>query len=214
MNIICFNCGGISENIYPLCNKCEPKTIKLESSCSICGIETSKFVDICPQCLEKNTLFENNYSLFQYSGLPKEILQQYKFKKDKSFSVFYAKLIIKHIEENFKEPIVICPVPTSILKRKLKNGYQLDDVIKELKKNGIKVCSLLKKRYSKTQKKLNKEERMVNLSNSFVLKKHNKKIELIVLLDDVFTTGATINACAKVLNVKYDLIQSITLYRD
>lgn len=211
---ICFNCGKDTYNIYPLCLNCEPSIIDSQSSCIQCGIETSKFIKTCPQCLNEKKNFSNNYSFFPYTGLPKEILQQFKFKKDKTYAHFYSKLIIEYLKTNFNEPVIICPVPTSLLKRKIKNGYQLDCILKELKRNGIEVRNLLKKRYSKTQKKLNKNDRKSNLENSFVLKKDINEYNKIVLLDDVFTTGSTIEACAKVLGCKYGSIHSITLYRD
>ena len=211
---ICFNCGELTKNSYPLCLKCEPSPISLNGSCIFCGIETSKFVKVCPNCLDMNWAFKSNYSIFPYSGLSKEILNQFKFKKDSRYAVYYAEKIYNYILDNFHEKPLICPIPTSNIKRKIKNGYQLDSIVTELKKLDLKVSPLLKKRYSKTQKKLNKIERMNNLNNSFYIKKSKNKIDTIILLDDVFTTGATINSCAKVLKEKYNIIHSITLCRD
>ncbi|MGL1892044.1 MAG: hypothetical protein OCD02_10475 [Spirochaetaceae bacterium] len=210
----CFKCGEISDNKYPLCTSCFPKTLNKKLLCTFCGIPTSTFVKICPACREKAIVYNSNYSFFSYSGLPKEILSQFKFKKDKNFAIYYSDLISDYIKNNFNNPI-LCPVPTSRLKRKLKNGYQLDSICKELVKNGINIQYLLRKHYSKTQKKLDRESRIKNLYSSFYLKSPKLIIESdIVLFDDVFTTGATINACAKKISVYGSRIYSITLSRD
>lgn len=211
---ICFNCGSFSDTSYPLCSKCYPLWIQKDRSCNICGIETSKFVKICPACREEEFSFETNYSFFSYSGLAKEVLTQFKFKKDQSFAIYYAELIEQYIKKYFDDDYILSPVPTSILKRKLKNGYQLDSIIRELKRRDINIAYLLKKRYSKTQKKLGKAERKINLSGSFFDTKKSHLKRNIILLDDVFTTGATINECSLILKEKSKVIHSLTLYRD
>lgn len=210
---LCFNCGGISDNPYPLCSSCLPEPLKESNCCRICGILTTEFVSICPSCRESSYSFIRNYSLFMYRDLPKEILDQYKFKKDYSFSKFYARYIIEYIKRNFSDPL-ICFVPTSFIKRKINNGYQLDPILKELKKMKLDIKPVLKKRHSKTQKKLNRSQRELNLLKSFYIKGRIPQNRDIVLIDDVFTTGATINMCASHLNIKGNNIYSITLYRD
>ncbi|OQY39897.1 MAG: hypothetical protein B6229_02830 [Spirochaetaceae bacterium 4572_7] len=170
---------------------------------------------MCPACRDRDSLIKGNYSMFSYLGTPKEILKEYKFRNEVSFSIFFGELIAAYIKDNFNDPI-ICPIPTSFLKRKIKGKYQLDRIVKELKKKDLTIIKLLKKRYSKTQKKLNRDERKVNLLNSFFLnRKVNIKNRDIILLDDVYTTGATIEAGAKIISTYYNSsIFSITLYRD
>lgn len=210
---ICFNCGEKSINKYPLCDKCHPKIID-KNYCTVCGIPTSKLVSICCNCIENNTSKAVNRSLFFYSGLSKEILSLYKFSKDYRFANYYIKYLLNII--NTKENPIVCPVPTSIIKRRLKSGYQLDPLLRLLKKNGVEVKYLLKKRYSRTQKRLSKKERIENLSKSFKLRSLNvNRSREILLLDDVYTTGATLKNCYKILHsAGYLNISSLTLCRD
>ncbi|QEN06291.1 ComF family protein [Thiospirochaeta perfilievii] len=209
----CFVCGLETNNKYPLCDSCKPTTLKKGMVCRKCGIPTSLFVDQCSMCITEDIQYKNNYSFFLYSSVAKEILKLYKFKKQIIFSYYYAELIIDYIKGNFEDPI-ICPVPTSLIKRKIKNGYQLDPILKILRYRGLRVEHLLRKRFSKTQKKLNRVERFNNLNDSFKVVKKIDSNRPIILLDDVFTTGATINACSKLFKNSNMTIYSITLYRD
>lgn len=213
--ILCFNCGAGTKSSYPLCGNCLPEVLDFKKCCSLCGQPTSLFVDMCSRCLDNKPLFKGGYSFFLYRGLEKDILNQYKFKKDYRFSKLYSKLVADYVFRILKNPI-ICPVPTSLLKYKLKNGYQLDPIVKDFKRLGLEINWLLGKRFSKTQKRLNRLGRIKNLEGSFYLKrKPVGKNREIVLFDDVFTTGATINSCCSVLKSHgYNNIYVITLYRD
>ena len=122
-------------------------------------------------------------------------------------------MIGDYIDKNFTN-YIISIIPTSPIKRKINNGYQMDHIEKELRLLGYPIKQLLKKRYGKNQKKLNKEDRNKNLENRYYLKKNvTDRFENIILIDDVFTTGATINTVSKLLEV-FGSIYSITLYRD
>lgn len=212
---LCFICGSEVDTFYPLCSSCMPKALEPENVCSMCGIPTNKFVRLCVSCNGNNFHFNNNYSLFYYSSIGKLTLNLYKFKTETSFNYYYAQLLQAYILKEFTDPL-ICPVPTSFIKRRLKGGYQLDPIISELKKHGLNIKQLLVKKFSKTQKKLNRSDRYNNLRNKFAVRKHKlHRVKEIVLLDDVFTTGATADSCAEVLkDFGYSNIYVITLYRD
>lgn len=207
----CIYCGLETLNGYPLCNSCKPNQLTFRSVCKQCGILTSSFVCLCSWCMDmsKNC---NNTSLFMYRGKPKDLLKQYKFNKDFSFAKYYAELIIDIVYKRFND-YTICPIPTSYVKRRLKGWYHLDLIIDYLKKSSIPTTDILGKRYGKTQKRLNREERWKNLKDNYYIKSNNIP-EKILLLDDVYTTGATVETCYKLLKPFSETIQSLTLYRD
>lgn len=213
--MLCFNCGKQTGNPYPLCQKCTPFLLNRDSVCVKCGIPTTRFIKICSSCREIKSANQSNYSFFIYRGLSRALLNLYKFNKEHTLAKFYSAYLVDYIYSNFTNPI-ICPVPTSILKRKIKNGYHLDPLIKELKKSGIYSKNILKKKFGKTQKKLGKYKRLTNSINSFsVIKNSEDRNRPIVLIDDVYTTGATIENCAKVLSTNgFKRIYSLTLCRD
>lgn len=210
--MICFNCGLYTSNKYPLCNLCIPVCIKPDRSCYVCGYPLTGYVRLCSKCSEGNDIY--NYSFFLYIGLAKDILSLYKFKRNYSFARLYGDLIYRYVTKECIDSI-ICPVPTSFLKRRLKSGYQLDPIVIYLKKQGLEVKWLLSKKYSPTQKSLNRSLREQNLLHSFKVRDCKYKDRLIVLIDDVYTTGATIKSCCIALKeAGYKDIISLTLYHD
>lgn len=213
--MLCFNCGSQTGNPYPLCQECRPELLSRDYVCKKCGLPTTQFVKLCCSCIDKNSNNNFNYSFFIYRGLNRALLNLYKFNKEHSLAKYYSAYLVDFIYKNFTNPI-ICPVPTSIIKRKIKNGYHLDPLIRELKKTGIYTKNLLRKRFGKTQKKLGKHERLTNSKNSFTFIRNNEdRNRPILLIDDVYTTGATIENCAKVLSANgFKQIYSLTLCRD
>lgn len=209
--IRCITCGEESLNRYPLCNRCKPKQLDNNNRCIKCGILTSPFVEVCNSCRESSEELYNE-SLFMYRGLPKELIKLYKFSREVSLANYYAELLYDTITSKYKG-FTICPIPTSYLKRRVKGWYQLDFIVHLLKKRSIPVSNLLGKRFGKTQKKLNREERLHNLKDVYYIKK-GVFPEKILLFDDVYTTGVTLKSCYNILKPFCKTIRSLTLYRD
>lgn len=102
---------------------------------------------------------------------------------------------------NLKESLII-PVPLHI-KRKRWRGFNQAEVIAEELKNyfdlEISVEKLIRVKHKKAQAKLGEKERKSNIKNCFAWKSENLNKRNIILVDDVATTGSTLNECAKVL---------------
>lgn len=207
----CICCGEDSQNRYPLCNSCKPSVLSKTNRCNKCGIVTTVFVDTCSICRETDPELIN-YSLFMYRGLPKELLKLYKFNREMSLAYYYSELLQEKIISSYMG-YTICPIPTSYIKRRIKGWYQLDLISSELKKRSIPVTNILGKRFGKTQKKLNRDERLLNLKDNYYLKKGNIP-QKILLVDDVYTTGVTLKSCYNILKPFCKTIHALTLYRD
>ena len=189
--------------IYPdvcaFCNK-----IQKESLCKKCEEKIKKYKkDIVIR--SKNNYFEELISIFKYEGLIREKIIQYKF-QDKSYIYnTFAKIILKNekVCGLFKKYDIIIPVPIH-RKRKLQRGYNQTQLIaKEIAKNiDIKLCDdvLVKSKNTIAQSKLNKNKRKQNIKNAFkVLNLEKIQGKNILLFDDIFTTGSTVNECSKIL---------------
>ena len=207
--------------IYPdvcaFCNK-----IQKESLCKKCEEKIKKYKkDIVIR--SKNNYFEELISIFKYEGLIREKIIQYKF-QDKSYIYnTFAKIILKNekVCGLLKKYDIIIPVPIH-RKRKLQRGYNQTQLIaKEIAKNiDIKLCDdvLVKSKNTIAQSKLNKNKRKQNIKNAFkVLNLEKIQGKNILLFDDIFTTGSTVNECARVLieqGIKKDQIGVITIAKD
>lgn len=207
--MICFFCGDETVNRYNLCERCKPDLLDMDRCCSICGIHVGPLIDNCPNCISS----VRNFSLFPYIGRSKILLNLYKFNGIHTLSSYFSRIIFDFLHSNYQDYIVV-PIPTTFLKKRVNGWYQLDPIVKGLKRNGVEVRNLLKKRKTLNQKKLSREDRQINMENSFLVKSE-KTDKRIVLLDDVFTTGATIYSAYKILSENgYRDIVSLTLFRD
>lgn len=187
--------------------------------CGICGKVNN--YDLCPKCriklnqikiCKKHIYLKKNYTthmyIFNYNDLIRKNLITYKFYgqayKHKSFANFMIK--DKKVYKFVKKYDIIIPVPIS-KKRKLKRGYNQSALItREIVKldENIKTSNsiLYKVKDTVPQSSLNKEKRKDNLKNAYEVRNSemiNKK--KILLFDDIYTTGSTVEECSKVLKL-------------
>lgn len=157
------------------------------------------------RCFEQGIL--NGYRLFSayyYKGAVKTLIQELKFKHNKSCAYYAAKYLddfIKEIKENtnieinFKDAVII-PVLThkkNKNKRGFDNVYEIARKLSELTGFRLNSTSLIKKEYREPQYKLSAKQRKKNPEGSFKLNENFSEDNLIILLDDIVTTGSTLD---------------------
>lgn len=209
MNIIypqiCSVCGKIDSN--SICKKCEMKLNK-EINVEIESNITSRY-------------FEELITMFKYEGIIRKIILDYKFNEKSYTYLTFTKFILKNknVFEKIKSYDTIIPVPIS-KKRYKERGYNQSYLIaKEIAKNtDLEILNncLIKTKNIIEQSKLNKEERKINIQGVYEIKNSalikNKKI---LLIDDIYTTGSTVNECSKILNKgKTNKIGVLTIAKD
>lgn len=170
---------------------------------------------ICPYCRDnleiKHSQLRSNfnyldscyYSLY-YNRFIKKILHDFKF-NDKSYLYkALGELIIESIISNSldREIDLILYVPLH-RRKEAKRGYNQAELLANYisRKLSIEICHNLKKvKSTKDQHRLNKMERQSNLTNAFRLKNgQDLTAKTILLIDDLVTTGATLDECSKLL---------------
>ena len=172
-----------------------------ENKCIICGVEG--FLGICSKCrsdIKRVNQQEEIMAYGYYGGVLKKLILNLKYHKSFIAGKVLADLLCQIIIEKKLSIDCICYVPIS------KDS---------LKKRGFNQCSVLAKNISsildipvidclvkiketKEQKLLGKEERVKNILGAFEVKNKEKLFKKnILLIDDVYTTGATINECKK-----------------
>jgi len=154
-------------------------------------------------------------SLFSYQGRFKRIFKAYKFEKIYSLAPFFASLLQQRLQRlPLRGPII--PIPSRPWKKYRQGWDQIEMICRFL---ALPKFHLLKRTSSRAQKALNRKDRIAFIHGQFLLKR-NKSIESIKekpvwLLDDIRTTGATLNEAALVLsNAGFRHIQAITLAVD
>jgi ComF family protein len=213
---------------YPLCASCGRKLpVPASPRCRLCSRPLISEKDLCMGCRrpagEKNAEagqgrgeeegryaagkdfpFENNASLFVYQdpGVT-ELIVSYKGRKRRSLAAFFAQRLLAEYRRRW-DTLPVVPVPCRAASLKKRGFDPIALLCHELKtRGGIKVMRLLR-RAGKTreQKTLTREERLRNLRGAIVPASRRLPVllpEAVVLLDDVFTTGATACACAETL---------------
>lgn len=191
-------------------------------TCIICGKSADYY--ICEKCNKRIKQYEeyhylsrdedNNYPIrhydeliyiLRYEKIIRKIMINYKFYSKPYISYFFAYKIMnnKSLCKKIKECDYLVPVPMSAYKESLR-GYNQTRLITSIisKKLKIKESNNLKKvNNALTQGKLNKLERINNIEGIFYVEDNQEFVgKRVVLLDDIYTTGSTIEECARVIS--------------
>ena len=221
---LCHDCRSLIEsslNTMNLCSICGKPLISEKETCLICREKILGGINQYNEWLYKLR------TIFPYTGKFKNILGSYKFKKSIGMGNFFAHCLYIALNDllkgrhnpNENEEIAWVPVPPKPGKIKEKGWDQIQYLAELLEKTykqavrqrGTKkaalyphkpsftlpVCRCLERLKSRSQKELNREERKKNLKGRILCVKPPP--HTAVIFDDVFTTGATLNACAEAL---------------
>ncbi len=164
------------------------------------------------------------FSLHGYQLWKKSLLFAWKLEDKRNLSPYFAAIFYKKLrslEEKFGRLIPVVPVPPRFGKIRERGWDQIEELCFYLEKGwGVKILRLLERLSHTQQKKLDRVQRIEGMGSSYRLKDKKKirKIvteipDVVVLADDVLTTGSTLEACArelKFLGVKQ--VFSITLF--
>ncbi len=207
--IICSSCGNLmpSDDKYRLCENCF-RSLKFISDglyCVRCGRFLPSGGAHCRSCRSEKFHFEFIRSAVLYEGVARDLIHKFKYRGAEYLKHLFGKILAEEAKKH--EEIANCdfllPVPLHRLKKILR-GYNQSELIasvlaKNLGKSFLKDV-LIKTRYTRQQAKLKKSERRKNVLDAFrVVKDDAIRGKNLLLIDDVATTGATIECCAAIL---------------
>ena len=208
----------IFPNVCGFCNK-----INENSLCIDCEKMLSKYkLERIKDCKEDKTkYFDFSYCALKYEGIVREKIISYKFGEKSYLYKTFAKIIInnKKIYDILKLYDIILPVPMHKSKESVRGYNQSALLAMEIANSiGIKFKDgvLVKIKDTNIQSSLTKKERHKNLNGAFKVKDKGKIInKKVVLVDDIYTTGSTVNECSKVLkNAGAKEILVVTIAKD
>lgn len=199
---------------YSICEDCF-KTIELieRPYCIKCGKPLIPSVFFkqnreisCLDCKRKKYSFEFSRSTGIYDKVLKKCIHLFKYYGEKKLAKPLGKLMVDYLVKNdeFKKKIdLIIPVPlhkNDLRKRGFNQSILLGRVVGNYFSISVGEKVLIKKKLTPFQANLSKKEREKNILRAFLVEKPKEiKGKNILILDDVFTTGATVEECTKEL---------------
>lgn len=175
-----------------------------EPRCLKCGRNVeAEDIAVCPECAKKKHRYDYGLAVMEYNSTARQAMTDYKFSGWRANADFFAEEAVNKFEEILKlyGPEALIPVP--VTRRRLhERGFNQAELlaVKISERTGIPVdTELLFKRsgLNVQQKKLSARERKENARLAFTAAKSEYK--KVCIVDDIYTTGSTLDACAGVL---------------
>lgn len=224
----CLICGDLIMKSYSwasifsqrlICQSCNNKFMEVKDGCIKCG--KVDVIGMCNDCIywQNNPLTQKidleNISLYYYNNFMKEVLTRIKFRGDYEILKNFKGIInnkIKEIERVEKKKALLVPVPIS-KERRLERGFNQSEEIARLINRDV-FNELFKNNTRKQSKKGRNERRILN--NSIFMLKNGISVnnKVVVIIDDIYTTGSTVYQVAKsIKKIYHDKIYVLTLAR-
>lgn len=186
-----------------ICSECKKKIQYIKGNvCFCCGKPVKEEQEYCFDCQKKKHDYKQGRALFPYEYI-RTSLYRFKYAGRMEYAGFYAKNMAKQFEIQRKlwQPEALVPVPLHRRKQKERGYNQAEIIAKELGKLWkIPVLKnlVLRTRYTRPMKTIDGSDRQNNLKKAFKLGTNDVKLKSIIIIDDIYTTGSTIDAVARV----------------
>jgi len=196
----CVGCGREGGFLCPSCRQSLPRI--MPPLCPRCGKPQPNGI-LCPSCVGWQAEIEGVRSPFRFDGVIRQAIHQLKYRNLRALALPLAKLLKDYCATNPMSGEALVPVP--LHKRRLRErGYNQSQLLtQELGKlitlPVVGDC-LIRQRYALPQARTSSvEERRNNVAHAFICRDHRLQDKQVLLIDDVATSGATLNACASAL---------------
>ena len=197
----CCFCGKVSEK--ELCKECAEKVVYItEPRCKKCGKPVRyEEQEYCYDCQKNVHTYEQGRSIWMHK-MPVS-LSIYQFNR-RIYGEFYAKEMFRIYGRLIREwgVEVIIPIPLHRKKKRLR-GYNQAEIIArnlgEIMDIPVDCKSVIRNRYTRPQKELNDKERKKNLKQAFSITSQWANYKNVLVIDDIYTTGSTIDTVTKEL---------------
>lgn len=203
-DVTCDCCGEelTASSRYRLCGECISKlpTVQ-EHICLVCGTPILDEADYCNRCQQSEYKFLRNRAPLVYDGIAKDMLYKLKFGGKRYIAkTLGAMMADEFLKRNMQADIAVY-VPMTHDEEKKRGFNQSELLAREVgeRLNMPVLPALVKTRDTAAQKQLTRKEREENLKGAFSCVFDEVKGRKTLLIDDVFTTGATANACGAAL---------------
>ena len=205
----CANCGADTASGVHLCDKCAGEAKRIEPPmCERCsepfaGAIFETFT--CANCAERKLHFECAVAPYLSRGVVREFIHRFKYDRERYLRQPLAAWLAEALDDERlqRRPFdLIVPVPLHPTRQRERGFNQASELAALLSRRcAVPVNAALQRiRYTTTQTRLDREQRMENLRGAFrVRQTADVQNRHLLLVDDVFTTGSTVDECARVL---------------
>lgn len=187
-----------------LCEMCQTLFEPLSGPiCNTCGVPTQNPVDRCVSCYGKTFYFTNNRGTFLYDELLRDLLLELKFKQDKQIAHSLGKLWAMHAQafdsdsNTFLVPLPLHP------KKQRERGFNQAEILTLHLSSRLNIpteYALIRTVDTPPQSGLHPRQRVENVTGAFeIAKEVSAAGKNYIIVDDIYTTGASLNECARVL---------------
>ncbi len=203
----CPFCDQVTDAEERICPECKKKLHPVqEPVCMKCGKPLSDSRrEFCWDCGRKKHYFSQGKALWVYEKAVTESIYRFKYRNRREYGRVYAAEMADRYGAWIKSHRIQAVVPIPLhKKRRQKRGYNQAEILaKELGRIlDIPVYTdlLVRVRNTKPQKTLNDAERKNNLKKAFKTTKSSVQLQYILVVDDIYTTGSTLDAAAMALS--------------
>lgn len=189
-----------------ICRECREKLPYIQGPrCMTCGkgLEQEE-AEYCEDCSRIPKHYRKGFPLFYYTTPVKEGVTAFKYHNRREYAEFYGEELWNGFGKEFQRLELDGILPVPLHRHKLKSrGYNQAELLAQQigRRLQVPVYKNLLTRVVDTvpQKELNDKERLNNLKRAFLFRENKVKLNRVLLIDDIYTTGATIEACTSVL---------------
>ena len=198
----CLLCGDSCTAASGVCPPCQRELPQLTHACSLCALPLPpSAATTCPHCLQRPPSFDRARAAWHYAFPVGQLIQRFKYRGDLVAGHGLAQLAAERLQPRGNRPDLLVPVPLH-WRRYWRRGFNQAQVIAAEfgRQWRIPVAPRLLRKCStgSTQQQLRRAQRLRNLAGSFTARQAPGPIH-IGLVDDVITTGATLDAAARAL---------------
>lgn len=212
-------CAGCDKWGERYCASCQKQTKLINSSiCQVCGEPyPGTFRFVCQRCQKAELFYTNLRSWAYFEGPIQRAIHKLKYKKDLGLGEKLAQPLVNLMLTNHWKIDLITAVPLDAARQRVRGYNQSLCLARPLAwKTGLPIVASIIKRIKKTKSQvgLSLEDRKINVAGAFKAEQKLVYGKSILIIDDVVTTGSTINSCAEAL-MKADALRvyGLTLAR-
>ncbi|MFT5218058.1 MAG: ComF family protein [Planctomycetota bacterium] len=199
---ICQACGCEIDHTQSFCAHCDRRLTRVDNPCRACALPCPDKKEICPRCLLNPPRWQSMTAPFEYNGLLRDYLIQFKFNEASHVSRSLCNHSIEYFNAQGPRPEVLMPVPLH-RERLLDRGYnQALEIARQWSTQldiPVDHNALQRNRATSSQSGLSAAEREKNILKAFHYQP-KQTYRHVAVVDDIVTTGSTVNEITKVLH--------------